>query len=97
MEWLLIMFVIYGKLIADPRWPKVVCSIVRQNFLLTDSKLQGLVNVNIKIRKCHPKMFCTYAGTKKISFRGELLGITSNKKNPRVVPRVTVLVFSIFH
>ena len=41
-------------------------------------------------------MFCTYAGTKKISFQGELLGITSNKKNPRVVPRVTVLVFSIF-
>ena len=26
MEWLLIMFVIYGKHVTDPRWPKVVRS-----------------------------------------------------------------------
>ena len=45
--------VCHGKHLADPK----------QSFLLTDSKLQRLVNVNMKIRKCHPKMFCTYAGT----------------------------------
>ena len=51
------MFVIYGKHVADPRWPKVVRSRAK---LSSDSKRQGLVNVNIKIRKCHPKMFCFF-------------------------------------
>ena len=39
--------------------------VVRQNFLLTDSKLQGLVYVNIKIRNCHPNCFAPIPGQKR--------------------------------
>ena len=56
----------------------MVCSTAK---LSSDSKLQGLVNVNMKIRKCHPKMFCTYAGT-----NGESLGITPNNKKRKSGP-----------
>ena len=65
MEWLLIMFAICKKHVAEPRWP-TWCFVVRKSFLLIDSKLQELclVNVNMKIRKCHPKLFFSYARKK---------------------------------
>ena len=59
------MFAIYGKHVAEPRWPTVVHSMAKLSSRAV-SKLQGLLNVNINIRKSQPKMFCTYAGTKTI-------------------------------
>ena len=50
---------------AEPRWPTLVHSTAKLS-PRTDSKFQGLVNVNMNIRKPQPKMFCTYAGTKMI-------------------------------
>ena len=76
--WLVVVFLVFlclsyiesTRLTEDGRkW-----FVVGQNFLLTDSKLQRLVNVNIKIRKYHPKMFCTYSGTKKITFSRRAAG-----------------------
>ena len=49
MEWLLIMFGIYGKHVAEPGWPTMVrTNVVRQRFRVTDFKLQGLVHVAMK-------------------------------------------------
>ena len=66
--WLVVVFLVFQQ---KRRWQSI--SLIIKLFLF-DSKLQGLVNVNITIRKCHPKMFCTYARTKKISFSRRATG-----------------------
>ena len=61
VEWLLSMFAIHGKHVAEPRWPPVVHRTAKLSSR-TDSKLQGLVNVNMNIRKSQPSV-CTTVWT----------------------------------
>ena len=54
MEWLPIMFTIYGNYVGEPRWPTMV--ILR-------------VGLAKKDKKCHQKQFSTPAGAKNVKFR----------------------------
>ena len=70
MEWLLIMFTIYGKHVGEPRWPTMV--ILR-------------VGLAKKDKKYHPKrVFNPCRGLKKLSFGGQPLH--TNDDEPKSVP-----------
>ena len=97
-EWLLIVCHVWKardwRMTDGRKW-----FVVRQNFLLTDSKLQGLVNVNIKIRECHSKMFCTSTGTKKKNtFSRRAAGYHFRPKKSKSCPKsnsVSIFYFSL--
>ena len=67
VKWLLSMFTIYGKHVAEPRWPPVVHSMAKLSSR-TDSKLQGLVNVNMNIWKIPTKNVLHLCRDKKDRF-----------------------------